>query len=224
MAVPNIVAFRIDERLIHGQGQLWIKALGVNTVIVANDSASEDSMQQTLMKAVVPKTIAMRFFSIQHTCDVIMKASPKQTIFIVCKTPDDALKLVAGGVPVKEINVGNITNQDNSKRAKWSAILGILTFVFGIPSALSYGIMADVHILGKTFFDAMDFLVSNLLMPFGAICLSLFTGYIFKKALAMEELHLDETAWKQGLFQVWLFLLRFIIPIIIIVVFIAQFM
>ncbi|EKA07439.1 sodium-dependent transporter, partial [Streptococcus sp. GMD2S] len=66
--------------------------------------------------------------------------------------------------------------------------------------------------------------VSNLLMPFGALCLSLFTGYIFKKAHAKEELHLDERAWKQGLFQVWLFLLRFIIPIIIIVVFIAQFM
>ncbi|HBE86062.1 MAG TPA: PTS N-acetylgalactosamine transporter subunit IIB [Lachnoclostridium sp.] len=108
MAVPNIVSFRIDERLIHGQGQLWIKALGVNTVIVANDSASEDPMQQTLMKTVVPKSVAMRFFSIQHTCDVIMKASPKQTIFIVCKTPEDARKLVAGGVPVKEINVGNI--------------------------------------------------------------------------------------------------------------------
>ena len=114
--------------------------------------------------------------------------------------------------------------RDNSKRAKWSVILGILTFVFGIPSALSYGVMADVHIFGKTFFDAMDFLVSNLLMPFGALCLSLFTGYIFKKALAKEELHLDETAWQQGLFQGWLFLLRFIIPIIIIVVFIAQFM
>lgn len=108
MAEPNIVSFRIDERLIHGQGQLWIKALGVNTVIVANDSASEDSMQQMLMKTVVSKSIAMRFFSIQHTCDVIMKASPKQSIFIICKTPEDALKLVAGGVPIKEINVGNI--------------------------------------------------------------------------------------------------------------------
>ncbi|MFT4006089.1 MAG: PTS system mannose/fructose/N-acetylgalactosamine-transporter subunit IIB [Lacrimispora sp.] len=108
MAVPNIVSFRIDERLIHGQGQLWIKALGVNTVIVANDSASEDPVQQTLMKTVVPKSVAMRFFSIRHTCDVIMKASPKQTIFIVCKTPEDARRLVAGGVPVKEINVGNI--------------------------------------------------------------------------------------------------------------------
>ena len=105
---PNITAFRIDERLIHGQGQMWIKALGVNTVIVANDTASQDPMQQTLMKAVVPKSIAMRFFSIQHTCDVIMKASPKQTIFLVCKSAQDALRLVAGGVPVTEINVGNI--------------------------------------------------------------------------------------------------------------------
>ena len=105
---PNIAAFRIDERLIHGQGQMWIKALGVNTVIVADDSASEDPMQQSLMKAVVPKSVAMRFFSIQHTCDVIMKASPKQTIFLVCRSAGDALRLVAGGVPVKEINVGNI--------------------------------------------------------------------------------------------------------------------
>ncbi|HGD4270208.1 TPA: sodium-dependent transporter [Streptococcus pneumoniae] len=118
---------------------------------------------------------------------------------------------VTFSVVMLEINVGNITNQDNSKRAKWSVILGILTFVFGIPSALSYGVMADVHIFGKTFFDAMDFLVSNLLMPFGALCLSLFTGYIFKKALVMEELHLDERAWKQVLFQVWLFLLRFFV-------------
>ncbi|HEW7462399.1 TPA: sodium-dependent transporter [Streptococcus pneumoniae] len=118
---------------------------------------------------------------------------------------------VTSSVVMLEINVGNITNQDNSKRAKWSVILGILTFVFGIPSALSYGVIADVHIFGKIFFDAMDFLASNLLMPFGALYLSLFTGYIFKKALAMEELHLDERAWKQGLFQVWLFLLRFFV-------------
>ena len=105
---PNIVMFRIDERLIHGQGQLWIKALGCNTVIVANDQASEDPVQQQLMKSVVPKTIAMRFFTIEKTCDVIKNASPERKIFVVCKGTEDALKLIAGGVPVKEINVGNI--------------------------------------------------------------------------------------------------------------------
>ena len=90
---PNIAALRIDERLVHGQGQLWIKTLGVNTVIVANDEAANDPIQQTLMKTVIPKTIAMRFFTVQHTCDVIYKASPKQVMFIICKSAEDALKL-----------------------------------------------------------------------------------------------------------------------------------
>ena len=44
---PNIKMVRIDERLIHGQGQLWIKSLGVNLVIVANDKVSTDAIQQT---------------------------------------------------------------------------------------------------------------------------------------------------------------------------------
>lgn len=149
---------------------------------------------------------------------------PFGTIFYILFLLLFLFATITSSVVMLEINVGNITNQDNRKRAKWSMILGVLTFVFGIPSALSYGVMADVQIFGKTFFDAMDFLVSNLLMPFGALCLSLFTGYIFKKALAMKELHLYETPWKRGLFKVWLFLLRYIIPIIIIVVFIAQFM
>ena len=62
MATPNIVMTRIDERLVHGQGQLWVKSLGVNTVIVANDQASQDAMAQTLMKTVIPKEVAMRFY------------------------------------------------------------------------------------------------------------------------------------------------------------------
>ena len=108
---------------------------------------------------------------------------PFGTIFYILFLLLFLFATVTSSVVMLEINVGNITNQDNSKRAKWSTILGILTFIFGIPSALSYGVMADAHIFGKTFFDAMDFLVSNLLMPFGALCLSLFTGYIFKRLL-----------------------------------------
>lgn len=29
MATPNIVMTRIDERLVHGQGQLWVKSLAL---------------------------------------------------------------------------------------------------------------------------------------------------------------------------------------------------
>lgn len=108
MTEPTIKMIRIDERLIHGQGQLWINSLGANLVIVANDEVATSSIQQTLMKSLIPKTIGMRFFSIAETCEKIHKASPKQSIFLVVKNPKDLLRLADGGVPIKEVNVGNI--------------------------------------------------------------------------------------------------------------------
>lgn len=57
----NIVMTRIDERLLHGQGQLWLKYLGANTVLVVNDEVSIDTMQQSLMKMIISKDIAVRF-------------------------------------------------------------------------------------------------------------------------------------------------------------------
>lgn len=99
MTQPNIIMTRVDERLIHGQGQLWVKFLNCNTVIVANDAVSEDKIQQSLMKTVIPSSIAIRFFSIQKVIDIIHKASPAQSIFIVVKDLQDAKLLVEGVFP-----------------------------------------------------------------------------------------------------------------------------
>ena len=131
---------------------------------------------------------------------------------------------ITSSVVMLEINVGNLTDQKNTNRTKWSVIVGILTFVFGIPSALSYGTLANTLFFGKTFFDSMDFLVSNILMPLGCLFLSIFTGYVLDKKVAMRELHVKEdNKVNLGFFKVWLFLLRYILPIIIAIVCLAQF-
>ena len=131
---------------------------------------------------------------------------------------------ITSSVVMLEINVGNLTDQKNTNRTKWSVIVGILTFVFGIPSALSYGTLANTLFFGKTFFDSMDFLVSNILMPLGCLFLSIFTGYVLDKKVAMRELHVKEdNRVSLGFFKVWLFLLRYILPIIITIVCLAQF-
>ncbi len=124
MTNPNIVMARVDERLIHGQGQIWIKMLSCNTVIVANDKVSESAMEQTLMKTVVPTGVAVRFFSLQKVIDVIHKASPEQTIFLVVKSLEDALKLVEGGVPITHLNIGNIHNSEGKEKVTRSIFLG----------------------------------------------------------------------------------------------------
>ena len=131
---------------------------------------------------------------------------------------------ITSSVVMLEINVGNLTDQKNTNRTKWSVIVGILTFVFGIPSALSYGTLANTLFFGKTFFDSMDFLVSNILMPLGCLFLSIFTGYVLDKKVAIRELHVrEDNKVSLGFFKAWLFLLRYVLPIIITIVCLAQF-
>ncbi|MGX7090665.1 sodium-dependent transporter [Gemella morbillorum] len=132
---------------------------------------------------------------------------------------------ITSSVVMLEINVGNLTDQKNTNRTKFSVIIGILTFIIGIPSALSYGSLSNTLIFGKTIFDLMDFLVSNILMPLGCLALSIFTGYVLDKKVALEQLHIDENKKSSlVLFKVWLFLLRYVLPIIILIVCLAQFL
>ncbi len=53
-------------------------------------------------------------------------------------------------------------------------IVGLLIFVVGVPSALSFGILSDLKIFGKTVFDLADYAVSNVLMPLGVLLVSIF--------------------------------------------------
>ncbi|WP_195988185.1 PTS sugar transporter subunit IIB [Clostridium sp. D53t1_180928_C8] len=121
---PNIKMVRIDERLMHGQGQLWVKSLGANLVIVANDKVSTDNIQQTLMKSIVSKEVGVRFWTIERTSEVIWKAAPHQTIFTVVKSCQDALKLAEGGFPIEELNIGNIHAADGKEKISQFIYLG----------------------------------------------------------------------------------------------------
>ncbi|WP_279084479.1 PTS N-acetylgalactosamine transporter subunit IIB [Gilliamella apis] len=117
MSTPNILMTRIDNRLVHGQvGVTWVNTLGANLLLVANDSASQDPVQQNLMDMVVAEGIQTRYFTLQKTIDIIGKAAERQKIFIVCKTPQDVLTLVKGGVPIKFVNVGNMHFSEGKKQ------------------------------------------------------------------------------------------------------------
>ena len=107
--MPNILLTRVDNRLIHGQvGVTWVNHLGANLILVANDKVAADPVQQSLMEMVLPDAIQTRFFTIDKTINIIHKASDRQKIFLVCRTPQDALRLIEGGVPIKELNIGNM--------------------------------------------------------------------------------------------------------------------
>lgn len=81
MSTPNILMTRIDNRLVHGQvGVTWTNTLGANLVLVANDAAAADPVQQNLMDMVVAEGVQTRYFTLEKTIDVIHKAADRQKI------------------------------------------------------------------------------------------------------------------------------------------------
>lgn len=119
--MPNIVLTRIDNRLIHGQvATQWCGVVGANLLLVANDSVAGDEFRQGLMNMAAPSYAQTRYFTIQKTCDIIGKASPAQKIAIICENPQDVLRLVEGGVPIKKLNIGNMHMSDGKRQVATS--------------------------------------------------------------------------------------------------------
>jgi NSS family neurotransmitter:Na+ symporter len=117
-----------------------------------------------------------------------------------------------------EIIIATLSKGNMKKRASYSWIIGGFIFILGIPSALSFGTLSDLTIFGKNAFDAADFLVSNILLPIGVLLISLFVPNLIKKEVLKRELLQDSTRGTI-LFNIWYIVLKFVIPPIIIIVF-----
>ncbi|MDN3451613.1 sodium-dependent transporter [Planococcus sp. APC 3906] len=122
---------------------------------------------------------------------------------------------LTSSISMLEIGVSIIVKNKFDRRVRVAWLYGLVIFLFGIPSALSFGVMSEPFMFGYTFFDFMDILTSRIGLPIGALFTALFAGYILKKHEAETELP-GQTVW----FQVWRALVRYVAPVAIIVVFI----
>ncbi|MEJ2636794.1 MAG: sodium-dependent transporter [Calditrichia bacterium] len=104
------------------------------------------------------------------------------------------------------------------KIAVW--IVGGLTFLIGLPSALSQGASVTLSkplLFGKEFLSLMDFLWGNISLALGAFLLSIFVGWVWGAKYAAQELSLGNSKFAKWA-PVWGFFIRFIAPITIFVI------
>ncbi|MEH6943839.1 sodium-dependent transporter [Bacillus sp. JJ722] len=117
-----------------------------------------------------------------------------------------------------EIAVATTAKNDPNKRKKLTYFFGLLIFVIGIPSCLSYGVMADFKLFDKTVFDFVDYVVSNVMMPLGALLISIFISTKISKDVLLAEMQQGSNVGKL-FFNIWYYLLKYLTPIAIVIVF-----
>lgn len=119
-----------------------------------------------------------------------------------------------------EIIISAFTERKKRSRAKVAYIVGLIVFIAGIPSALSFGVLSEITIFGKSIFDVTDYLVSNIMLPLGCLLIALFIVLRMDKELIKREFHGMEGVVSTE-FKWWRTLMTFVVPPVIILVYVS---
>lgn len=122
----------------------------------------------------------------------------------------------SSAISLTEAVVSRLTHQYNITRPRAALMTGLVAWCVGLLSVLSFNVLADFKpIMGKTVFDFLDYLTANIMLPLTGLMVAVFVGWVMKKEFSRQEL---ETG--AGFHRLWIFCLRYITPILVLLVFI----
>ncbi|ALO16656.1 sodium-dependent transporter [Salinivirga cyanobacteriivorans] len=129
-----------------------------------------------------------------------------------------AVAALTSTVSVLEVVVAYFSEELNMSRGKATIISAASIWVFGILATLSFSDLSGVTIFGNTFFDLMDYISANVLLPLGALLIVIFLGWKLGKKVTQQEIT-NEGALRPKLFSVFFFIVKYIAPVAIVLVF-----
>lgn len=103
---------RVDTRLLHGQvATNWTPASKANRIIVASDTVAKDDLRKQLIKQAAPGGVKANVVPIDKLIEAAKDPRFGNThALILFETPQEALRAIEGGVPIKELNVGSMAH------------------------------------------------------------------------------------------------------------------
>lgn len=111
-----IISIRVDERLIHGQVALvWTKEFNTTHVVVANNQAANDKIQQMTLKMATPTGVKLLIKSVKDAERIFNDPrASEMRLFVLTDNVKDALEIVKN-CQVGSVNVANIGRITNPK-------------------------------------------------------------------------------------------------------------
>ena len=128
---------------------------------------------------------------------------------------------LTSAISMLEVGVAFLTDEWKMNRRRATLLLAFLCWLVGILCSLSFGPLAHLKLLGYTFFDFLDHLCSDWLLPLGGLIFTLFVGWKMSKADVRDEFTNEGTV-NTRIFGVVYFLMRYLAPVGIVVVFLTN--
>ncbi|MCW3480744.1 sodium-dependent transporter [Neisseriaceae bacterium JH1-16] len=157
-----------DTRLVNAG--LWITVLTVLTSILAGLMIFPAVYAFGLDPAAGPGLTYL-------TMPVVFDHLPFGQVFAVAFFALLLLAALTSSVSLLELIAIFPIDEFQLPRKKVTMVIAGLVFLAGIPASLSFGLLADYKIAGRTVFELMDYTASNVLLPLGGIGTALVAGW-----------------------------------------------
>ncbi len=157
-----------------------------------------------------------------QTLPVVFAKMPGGYLFAILFFVLLVLAALSSAISLLEVIVAYFVDERNWVRHKAVLVMGSVAFLIGVPSALSYNLMKDVKIFGLNYFDTVDYLAANILLPLGGLLISIFVAWIWGSDRAIRALKTGAPRWFKDRHWVpdgWLKILQYLAPVMIFIVF-----
>lgn len=152
-----------------------------------------------------------------HVLPVVFQKMPGGYIFGILFFFLLAITALASAISLLEVPVAYLVEEKGWKRTRATWTTASLSFLIGIPCALSFGPMSDITVFwGRNFFDFLDFLTSNIFLSVIAFSTAFLVGFVWGLRPAIEEI--SRGTRRTGVLPYWGFLVKFICPVAIAII------
>ncbi len=124
---------------------------------------------------------------------------------------------ITSSISILEVVVAYFKEEFKMGRKSSTVLATILISILGIFCSLSMGMLSSYTVFGLNFFDLMDWISANLLLPVGGLFIALFVGWVYGRKKVQQEIS-NGGNLSGALLSVFMFLVKFIAPIAIAIV------
>lgn len=127
---------------------------------------------------------------------------------------------VTSSIALTESAVSTFEDELGWKRHKSTLLIGAIMLVLGSLSALGYGPLGSVTVLGMQFLDLFDFLTNSVMMPIAAIATCLLVSRVVGVEKIEEEVTLNGHSFRRR--KIFNFMIRYLCPIFAIIILLSS--
>lgn len=103
-------------------------------------------------------------------------------------------------------------------RHRATAMTSIVTGLLAAVASLSLGMWSEYRVGGLTFFDLLDYVTANIMLPLGGLAICVFTGWVLDREIVKRQIS-NYGESKARLLGLLLVLIRYVCPVVLLLIF-----